>query len=79
MVRVCQSSPRRTAFAVARLSPAIDAVGEICFGQRSVQLTCVWQLWQPASPATARNRSERAPSRTSLINVHARFSAAGPR
>ena len=31
------------------------AVGEICFGQRSVQLMCVWQEWQPASPATARS------------------------
>ena len=38
-------------------SPAIDAVGESCFGQRSVQLWCVWQAWQPASPATAASRS----------------------
>jgi hypothetical protein len=61
------------------LSPAIDAVGASCFGQRSVQLWCVWHAWQPASPATAASRSLRAPSRGSLTRVHARFRAAGPR
>jgi hypothetical protein len=28
---------------VARFKPAIDAVGDKRFGQRSVQVDCVWQ------------------------------------
>jgi len=31
----------------SRFSPAIAAVGESFFGQRSVQLTWLWQAWQP--------------------------------
>ena len=54
----------------------MERVGERCFGQRSVQLTWVWQAWQPASPETARSRSRFSFSRTSLKSVQARFSAA---
>ena len=43
-----------------RFSPAIDSVGAMPLGQRSVHEPCVWQLWQPASPATARSRSTRS-------------------
>jgi hypothetical protein len=62
-------SPDIAANAVARFSPAIDTVGASCFGQRSVQLWCVWQAWHSASPATAASRSRRAPSRGSLTSV----------
>src|SRR5204862_2962692 len=61
------SSPRSAALATARFRPAIPAVGEICFGQRSLQLTCVWHAWQPASPATDRSRCAVDTSRTSFI------------
>src|SRR5690606_12082450 len=73
------SSPFIAALRTARLSPEIPAVGEMCFGQRSVQLRWVWQAWQPASPATARSRSAFPASRSSQTSVHARLSAAGPR
>ena len=43
--------------AISLFNPAMPAVGESFFGQCSVQLMCVWQEWQPASPATARSRS----------------------
>jgi hypothetical protein len=38
-----QMPPLSKALKVARFSPAIAAVGDIFFGQRSVQLMCVWQ------------------------------------
>src|SRR4051812_18353203 len=66
-------------FAVARFRPAIDNVGDNAFGQNSVQLIWLWQEWQPASPDTAPSRSCCPRSRTSLTNVQARLSAAGPR
>jgi hypothetical protein len=37
----------------ARFRPAIEAVGERCLGQLRVQLSWLWQRWQPASTATA--------------------------
>ena len=57
----------------------MPSVGESAFGQRSVQLMCVWQARLASSPATARRRAPCAVSRASLTSVQARFSAAGPR
>src|SRR5207244_6918385 len=76
---VAHNSLRIAAFAVTRFNPAIAAVGARCFGHHVVHEPCVWHAWQPASPATARIRSRPAVSRASLISVHARLSAAGPR
>src|SRR5260221_2178598 len=76
---VIHSVPSTAAFATVRFRPAMAAVGERCFGQRSVQLMCVWQAWQPASPATACSRALLAVSRLSRTRVQARLSAAGPR
>src|SRR2546422_1294806 len=73
------SSPFRTEPRTALFRPEIPAVGARPIGQRSVQLMCVWQAWQPASPATARRRSCFTTSRSSLTRVQARLSAAGPR
>ena len=73
------SSPFSSAGTRRASGPAIDAVGARCFGQRSVQLACVWQAWQPASPATACRRSRLRAVAQSLTSVHARLSAAGPR
>ncbi len=55
------------------------AVGESRFGQRSVQLMWVWQLWQPASPATARSRSRVRVVPFVLDERPRAVSAAGPR
>src|SRR5438034_7926762 len=60
------SSPFRTEPRTALLRPEIAAVGARPIGQRSVQLMCVWQAWQPASPATAPRRPTGAASRTPL-------------
>src|SRR5437868_14487181 len=73
------SLSRTAALAVARFKPAIAAVGARCFGHHCVHDPCVWQAWQPASPATARKRTRPPTSRASLTSVHARLSAAGPK
>src|SRR5262249_11820780 len=74
--RSAHSSPFRSARAVSRFRPAIERVGSSDFGQWARQFSWVWQAWQPASPATRARRSLWPRSRTSVIKVQARLSAA---
>src|SRR6516162_9825842 len=73
------SSPLSQASVLARLRPAMDAVGLSACGLCSWQDWCEWQEWQPPEAATALSLSGFAASRSSLSSDHARLSAAGPR